>query len=58
MEKQEIINSLNAGGKFTVSEDGRHIAFKTSGRRECWRNITRMCRYIGLRIGSPKSSRE
>ncbi len=33
MEKQEIINSLNAGGKFTVSEDGRHIAFKTSGRR-------------------------
>lgn len=33
MEKQEIINSLNAGGKFAVSEDGRHIAFKTSGRR-------------------------
>jgi len=33
MEKQEIIDSLNAGGKFTVSEDGRMIAFKTSGRR-------------------------
>lgn len=33
MEKQEIINSLNAIGKWTVSEDGRHIAFKTSGRR-------------------------